>query len=181
MSSGTGPPLDADAVVRALDSHRVSYLIVGGLAAQLHGLTRTPRDFDLAPRWRPENLEQLKRALVTLRAEPYEPSDAACSDTQAHFWRLLLGRWRTSAGVIDVLFGMPGGFHELSRRATECSLHGVTVRLASLPDVVTAKQRLERSNASGLEALWEGSDVERGRSTVTYAKVKSDDGGEHRG
>ena len=42
---------------RALDKHRVNYVLVGGLAMNLHGVPRMTMDVDLAD---PVHLEQLR-------------------------------------------------------------------------------------------------------------------------
>ncbi len=58
--------MDFDKVVqlfRALHEHEVEYVLVGGVAINLHGLVRSTDDVDLFVRPTPENIERVRRAL----------------------------------------------------------------------------------------------------------------------
>ena len=55
-----------EAIIRALNSERVQYLIVGGLAVNAHGYERTTRDIDLVIGLEPENLKRGLRALLAI-------------------------------------------------------------------------------------------------------------------
>ena len=62
-AEGAGQPeLDVPAVLSVLQAHRVEYLLVGGLAAQVYGATRQTQDFDCLVRRGRENLERLGAA-----------------------------------------------------------------------------------------------------------------------
>jgi hypothetical protein len=50
------------------DRHRVEYVIVGGVAANLHGATRPTGDLDALPRSTRENLDRVAGALRELAA-----------------------------------------------------------------------------------------------------------------
>lgn len=54
---------EALAVLAALDSHDVDYVLVGGLALGVHGLVRATRDIDLFVRPTSANVERLRAAL----------------------------------------------------------------------------------------------------------------------
>ena len=53
-----GPPFDPDRIVDALARHGVDYLMVGGMAAQLHGATRTTQDLDCLLQLADDNMER---------------------------------------------------------------------------------------------------------------------------
>ena len=57
-------------VLRALDREKVSYVLVGGVAVNLHGLGRTTQDLDLFLSPEPMNIERLKTALSSVFADP---------------------------------------------------------------------------------------------------------------
>jgi hypothetical protein len=57
------------ALIDALARHEVEYVIVGGIAAMHHGSVRQTDDLDVCPRWSPENLDRLGRALSELHVE----------------------------------------------------------------------------------------------------------------
>ena len=65
---GDHPPLDVNRIVEILDRHRVRYLLVGGVAARLHGATRLTEDVDVLPADDDENLRRLGAALTELGA-----------------------------------------------------------------------------------------------------------------
>jgi hypothetical protein len=64
------PPsrFDPYAVLKALDRHRVSYIVIGALARVVHGTEELTRGIDIVPSTRPENLERLEGALRELNA-----------------------------------------------------------------------------------------------------------------
>jgi len=57
-------------VLRALDREKVRYVLVGGVAVNLHGLGRTTQDLDLFLSPEPMNIERLKTALSSVFADP---------------------------------------------------------------------------------------------------------------
>ena len=59
---------DLTGLVRALSGGGVRYIIVGGVAASLHGALRTTLDLDVVYARDPENVARLVRALA-----PYSP------------------------------------------------------------------------------------------------------------
>jgi hypothetical protein len=50
--------------------HRVDYVVIGGLAVQAHGHTRTTQDLDLGPEPSEENRKRLRAALRALGVRP---------------------------------------------------------------------------------------------------------------
>ena len=50
----------------ALNNHKVQYMIFGGFAVNMYGFTRVTEDLDVWINPEPENLEQLKNAVVSL-------------------------------------------------------------------------------------------------------------------
>ena len=61
---------DALRVIASLNEARVEYVIVGGVALNVHGLVRATEDLDLFVRPEPENIERLRSALRTVWADP---------------------------------------------------------------------------------------------------------------
>ena len=56
-------------ILAALDRHRVSFVVVGGLARVIHGTGETTADIDIVPSPRPENLRRLSAALQEIGAD----------------------------------------------------------------------------------------------------------------
>ena len=61
-------PLDPEALFCALDRHGVAYVLIGGLAATLHGSALVTNDADITPRRDRDNLDRLAAALRELNA-----------------------------------------------------------------------------------------------------------------
>ena len=141
--------LDLPRLFEVLDRHRVTYVLIGGLAAVYHGSPFPTEDADITPLADPANLSRLAAALRELNAivrtasEP-EGLPFACdaqSLAAARIWNLT-----TDAGDLDVTFepSGTGGYADLRRDAEAVPLYGVTVRVASLNDVIRSKQAANR-------------------------------------
>lgn len=141
--------LDLERLFATLHRHRVSYVLIGGLAAVFHGSPFPTEDADITPDTDGENLALLAAALRELHARIRIESDSdgtpfAC-DAQAlsaaAIWNL-----RTDAGDLDITFTPSGtqGYSDLRRDAVAAELYDVTVEVASLRDVVRSKQAANR-------------------------------------
>jgi len=167
MGDPDAPPLQAAELLRLLDGHAVRYVIVGGLAATVHGATRVTFDIDLVPEWTDENLDRLASALRDADAELHAPDSRShvAFPIDARSLRQFEGStWRTSLGDLDVIIGTPTStrgvlarYESLAPRATRQEAFGVTILVADLDDVIESKQALGRE--SDLVALPELHDL----------------------
>jgi hypothetical protein len=146
------PRLDQGQLLRTLSDHHVEFVLVGGAGANAHGAERLTTDLDIVARWTTENLTRMARALTDLSArlkvpglEPIEaPLDARM------LARMELSTWRTSAGDFDVISQLPHGkrayvdYDTLLGRAHQVTLYGVPVQVASLDDIITSKETVNR-------------------------------------
>lgn len=141
--------LDLPRLFEVLDRHKVAYILIGGLAAVYHGSPFTTEDADITPGTARGNLSKLASALRELNArirtesEPGGLPFAFDADSLK-----AVGTWNltTAAGDLDISFEPDGtrGYSDLRRDATAAQLYGVTVRVASLADVVRSKQAANR-------------------------------------
>ncbi len=105
------PPLDRSALLGALDRHAVRFVLVGGLAAQAYGATRVTKDVDICAEWSTGNLSRLADALTELQARlkigegSIETLEVEIDARTIH--KIEVGAWRTAAGDVDVLLGIP--------------------------------------------------------------------------
>jgi hypothetical protein len=154
----SGLVFDPDAVLRALASHRVRFVLIGGLAASLHGSPVITFDLDVCYARDDENLERLAAALRELGAqlrgvdEPVPFQLNAKSLRNGDTFTFL-----TSAGAVDLL-GTPSGtlgFSDLDAGAIEMVVAGgVVIRVASLDDLMRMKRASAREkDLIGLEWL----------------------------
>lgn len=138
-------PLDAEHIFAALDAHEVEYVVVGGIAVQVHGHVRMTNDVDLIPSPAPENFERLAKALTELGARVLNPGGEHLNDARmlprATLWQL-----STRHGDIDVLHDAPGAapFPQLRERALVIALGDRTVPIAGRDDLIRMKRAAGR-------------------------------------
>jgi hypothetical protein len=160
------PPLDLHRIFMVLAAHRVDYVLVGGVAARLHGATRATDDFDLCTSYDRRNLVRLAAALNALGATFRGIWDELPPVSVESLRRMEIATWRTTSGDIDVLVGIPGaaslmGYVELRRRAIVYRPAGCEVHTACLQDIIDSKEYAMR--ASYREALNELHALSTGR------------------
>ena len=137
--------LQAQELFACLDRHGVQYVLVGGLAAVLHGSPLPTLDADICPASDTDNLDRLARALDELDARIRTPDaeDGGAFPREAAFLGgINLLNLVTRRGDLDLAFTPAGtnGFADLSRNALPCAVGGVTVLVASLDDVIAPRR-----------------------------------------
>jgi hypothetical protein len=152
------PPLDDALIMEVLARHRVDYVLVGGVAARLHGATRPTKDFDLCPCYTRDNLSRLVAALQELGSIYRGNWDELPPLSVDSLWRMEVALWRSEAGDIDVLLGIPAVFglmtyEDLFRRATPHEFGCYTVHVACLADIIASKRNANRDYSDGLPEL----------------------------
>ena len=144
----TWPDFDPRPALRALTDSEVDFVVLGGIAAILHGSAALTTDLDIAFASDPANLERLGAVLVGLDAQlrdveedlPFVP-DAA---TLRHIELLTL---TTSAGPLDLLRAPSGApaYAVLRRRADIYDLGGFEVHVAAIEDLIAMKHTAGRA------------------------------------
>lgn len=138
-----------DAILGVLERHGVRFVVIGGLAATLHGATTVTFDVDVVPEASLGNLERLSAALDELEARVrVEGIEGGLPfEHDARSLRMLdMLDLVTKHGDLDLSFhptGLPT-FEEWNAQATEREALGVHFRLASLADVVRSKEASDR-------------------------------------
>ena len=154
-------------ILAVLDRHHVRYVLIGGLAAILHGASHLTTDVDIVPEEAARNLERLSAALVELGARirvvgeddgvPFRHD--AESLARVRIWNLV-----TDRGNLDITFEPSGtqGYEDLRRDAVSMRVRGVEVPVASLADVIRSKEaagrQRDRAILPTLRHLLEGQD-----------------------
>lgn len=165
------PGLQAEDLFACLDRHGVKYVLIGGLAAVLHGSPLLTLDVDICPATDPDNLERLAAALEELDARIRTP-DVVEGVPFPHDAKFLGGvalvNLLTRLGDLDLAFTPAGtqGFADLSGRATPMTIRGVTVLVAGLEDVIRSKEAANRPKDHRtlpvLRRLWKEIQARRG-------------------
>jgi len=143
------PVFDPEKIFEVLARHRVDYVVIGGVAATLHGSNLRTGDVDICPAKNPENLKRLASALVEVRARirsPDAPQGIPFSCDARFFAQMELCNLTTRFGDFDVSFrpAATEGFDDLKKRSMTYDLGGVRVPTASLEDVIRSKEAAGR-------------------------------------
>lgn len=140
-------------MLSALTKEKVRFVLIGGMAAVLHGDVGVTIDLDVVPDREAANLERLARALRRLGARirtEGQPEGLAFDCSAAFFGNLSpdsIVNMTTQAGDLDVTFCPSGtqGFQDLRRDAIEieaaADLH---IMVSSLADVIRSKEAAGR-------------------------------------
>ena len=144
---------DPERMLSALADAEVRYILIGGMAAVLHGDVGVTVDIDVVPERTEENLERLAAALRGLGARTRtegEP-DGLAFDCSTEFFRNLspdsIVNMTTAAGDLDVTFCPSGtsGFADLKRDAIDIeAADRLHILVASLEDVIRSKEAAGR-------------------------------------
>ena len=144
---------DPERMLSALAEQEVRFVLIGGMAAVLHGEVGVTVDLDVVPDREEENLERLASALRCLGARirtEGEPEGLAF-DCSAEFFRNLspdsIVNMTTESGDLGVTFCPSGtqGFADLRRDAVEIeAAERLHILVASLADVIRSKEAAGR-------------------------------------
>ena len=140
---------DPDAMLRILADHSVQYVLIGGLAATLHGSPLRTGDADICPSRRGENLTRLAAALRTMDASirsPDAPAGLPFACDASFFRNVELVNLTTQFGDLDVAFVPAGtaGYDDLNTNVVEYDLGGLVVPVAALADIIRSKESANR-------------------------------------
>ena len=142
-------PLQPQELLETLARHHVEYVLIGGLAATLHGSSALTNDADICPEPSSENRERLAAALrdMDARLRTDTDPDRIPLATDAEFLRRMqLVNLTTRYGDFDIAFQPAGshGYADLAERATEVTIDETRVRVASLADIIRSKEIANR-------------------------------------
>jgi len=159
---------------RALAVGGVDYVVVGGLALNLHGVERATMDVDLAIALEESNLHRAVGAFRSLELRPVAPVswDEIAAPGQLERWRtekhmLVLGLQKVTglAPTVDVLTALAVPFDALKRNSVTKDLAGLAVPVAGIDDLIALKRDTGRAiDAADIEALEKLKRVKSGQS-----------------
>jgi hypothetical protein len=154
------PEIDFGGVLTLMARSNVECILIGGLAAAVHGSAHVTYDVDFCYRRTRDNLERLVATLAPyapyLRgAPPGLPFDWSATTLQ----RGLNFTLTTSLGPIDLLGEVPGGgaYEEILPHTEVVSLFGAELRCVTLAMLIRMKRAAGRPKdldmLAGLEVL----------------------------
>lgn len=140
-------------VLEALNDAQVRHVVVGGLAVVLHGHARLTLELDLIVDPDRDQARKAIDALVGLGLRPRVPVDPGefADPSIRESWIRDRGMTVFSMFdpanpmcVVDLFVAHPIPFGELWSRSVPVDLAGTTVRIASIPDLITMKRHSGR-------------------------------------
>jgi hypothetical protein len=140
-------PFDPVRLIRVLLEHGVSFVVIGGVAANLLGSPTVTQDLDICYDRSRANLDALAAALRALRAEQRGVAPGLVPPPDARTLRLGDSfTFATDAGPLNCL-GTPsgtGGYADLSGKATRFRLGDLEFGVVSLDDLIRMKRSAGR-------------------------------------
>jgi hypothetical protein len=132
-------------ILELLDEHGVEFIVVGGVAAVLHGAPVTTFDIDTLVKVDADNADRLLAALKALDAryrEHYEPVRPTKEDVLAGGHLLLM----TSAGPLDVLgfIGHNRRYDDVVGQTSSVHIGRLPIRVLNLETLIEEKKALGR-------------------------------------
>lgn len=149
---------------RALEKHQVRYLLVGGLAMNLHGVPRMTMDVDLVLVMDEDNLDRFIACAGELNLTPSAPVllNDLKKPEQRRLWHehkhmIAFGLQNTQARIptmVDVLIAPCIDIDLAMQRAVVRDLDGTPVILAAIDDMIALKSGTGRAqDESDIEHL----------------------------
>ena len=130
-------------LLKALVNEGVEFVVIGGLAANIHGVTIPTYDIDICYNRSGENLQRLTRALQplspTLRGAP---KDLTFRVDEATLKAGLNFTFETKLGDIDILgeVGGVGFFTDVKRESSEVKMYGLKINILNIAAMIKSKK-----------------------------------------
>lgn len=139
-------------ILNRLHDRGAEFVIVGGVAAALHGGTRVTFDLDIVPRLTEGSWRATVDLLWNLGARPRipEPLERIREIDDIRRWRrekgMLALNFKSDDGSteVDLLVGESDEFDGLRQRSVEVRIEGRTFHVASIEDLIAMKRKAGR-------------------------------------
>lgn len=145
--------LKVSGLLADLNEASVRYVVVGGVAVNLHGYTRFTKDLDLVLALDAENIARAWQRLSRLGLEPMVPVsleqflEPATRSNWARDRSMVVLHWHDRNDPlrrVDLFIEEPIPFATLAAAAVEASLSGVPVKICSLEHLIMMKEAVGR-------------------------------------
>jgi len=151
--SRTDMELDYQSIFLELSLENIDYVIIGGLAVNLHGIPRMTYDMDIMILLEPENIMKLVNKLANWGYSPrapVQPKDLADEKKRERWIKeknlkaFSFFSEKHPVGEIDLLIDSPIPYKEVRDRAIVFDLGGVKVPVISIADLIELKMQSGR-------------------------------------
>ncbi|HMZ59586.1 MAG TPA: hypothetical protein PL048_12465 [Leptospiraceae bacterium] len=138
---------------RDFQKNEIKYLVVGGLAVNLHGVPRMTNDVDVILSEEKENLVKFIESMRRLGYVPKLPvkADVLLDDEKINIWikdrnlkAFTFYNTKDNYKVVDFLIVHPLNFAESYERKTVKSIDELEIHVVSYEDLITMKKSIGR-------------------------------------
>jgi hypothetical protein len=144
-------------VIASLNEAHVDYVVVGGVALNLHGLIRATEDLDIFVRPDAENIERLRRALRNVWSDP-DIDQITAEDLCGEYPAVRYGP-PEGALYLDILTRLGEATLFVDLEAEDKEIEGVRVRVATPRTLYRMKKDtvrpIDRADAIALRSAFE--------------------------
>lgn len=140
------PTADLEALLKAITEAGVEVIVVGGVAAVLHGAPITTQDLDVVYRRSPANIERLETLLHQLDAEARDPAGRRLRPGRSHLEAGGILLLNTRFGPFDPMARLADGrgYEDLLPYTEVLEAADLRVRVLDLPTLVEVKTQAGR-------------------------------------
>ncbi len=133
-------------ILKVLSRHEVEYILVGGLAAIVHGAPVVTFDLDIVFPKTAENLPRLLAALLEIDAHYLDPAGRHIVPDAEKLASFRMHQLITSLGPLDVMEKIGAGmtYADLIHHTQISEVAGVSVRVLSLEKIILSKEQADR-------------------------------------
>lgn len=145
--------LDFQSIFKELNKQKIDYLVVGGLAVNLHGVPRMTYDIDIMILLEAKNVSKLTTKLTNWGYRPKVPINPMelADETKRNSWVQEKGMKAVNfysdklpIGEIDIVFDSPISYSELKSRVVMIEIGGAKIPTVSIHDLIKLKQESGR-------------------------------------
>lgn len=140
------PPLRPNELLETLIRHDVEFVVIGGIAAVLHGSPYTTFDLDVVYDRSDRNLDRLEAALEELDAVLHDPTDRHLRPDRSLLESSGPKLLRTKFGRLDLLgeLGADVEWDQVVADSVAMPLKGRDVKVLKLEKIIEIKERVGR-------------------------------------
>ncbi|MBP6920915.1 MAG: nucleotidyl transferase AbiEii/AbiGii toxin family protein [Candidatus Omnitrophica bacterium] len=136
-------------IFRGFNAHKISYIVIGGLAVNFHGIPRMTYDIDILIDFSKQNITRFEKLMREWGFQPKMPVkiiDIADENKRAQWiarkhmkaFNLVNPAWTLSE--LDVLIDSPISFDKAKRGSRMITMKGIAIPVLGVKDLIALKR-----------------------------------------
>jgi len=142
-----------ETILKEFQKHKVKYVLVGGLAVNLHGAMRSTADMDILVEMKDANLRkivQIMKAKGYKVKQPVDPMDLADAKIRADWiknknMKAFNFYKDNSFEQLDIVIDSPISFEQAKKNAIIVNVDGLRLPVVSVKELIAMKTKAGRS------------------------------------